>query len=786
MSNRYSNYPSTLDELKQLPEYIDQSVEYKQKAIRYEELLKKTTLTQSERLELDGLIKYLQDGMITSQDWNKVVGAIENTEDYFKNTILADIGNIVDSGELEINTKVANATTSINATAEEAKGYITANSQDLVNDMRDAVQQVIDNGEVGVDYFINRVVLSADSSNIKIGIAEFNNSSDFLMVYMNGVYCIKGVHYAIGVDSFSIIPIGDAWIKGTEFDFVVCKSTVVLLDKYDIGLFEDGSIREEKLTLDIQNKLNNAVMTQDLEPRLELIDSEISGISAQVGKIGTKSVDETGIQDNYTLRYDGIKGNWVVVPQTIDRTPPSAVTGFTATKGNAKVDLVWVNPTDSDFAGVKILRKTGAYPTSITDGTVVYTGANTSYSDTTVINDTTYYYRIFPYDTSTNYNTTATGQQATATPQAFVIYGVKIDTTNSNPETAVTYTDGAIGFTSAKGNNGAFSYGSWQDKFPFNAIKPCLYKNGAVNYYLNPNDYTKKLDGTASDITSGNDGDVMVEFPKVYWKFETIGNDLYVRISDAKIDSGYKCLAHMRGTTEKDKCYISAYLGYNLSSKLRSLSGKSPTSSQTIGVFRTQAQANGAGYDQMAYYQVLMLQVLYLIMFKNRDSQTALGRGYVDGNGASVNTGGTNNKGMFYGETTGKLQNKFCGIEDFYGNCCYWVDGLFSDASRNILINNQNFNDTGSGYTNYGQGATADISGYVSGVQGGTETGFIAKVTSGSATTHYADYGFLCASRLPIFGGFWASGGDAGAFQLHVAYAASPSGATVSARLLAL
>ena len=370
------------------------------------------------------------------------------------------------------------------------------------------------------------------------------------------------------------------------------------------------------------------------------------------------------------------------------------------------------------------------------------------------------------------------------------VYGVKIDTTNSNPATALTYTDDAVGFTPALGNNGAFNAGSWADKFPFNLIKPCLYKAGVanyVNYYLNPNNYAQKIDGvTASDITSGTDGDVMVEFPKIWWKFETIGTDLYVRYSDAQVDAGYKCLAHLRDVNEKDKCYISAYMGYSLSSKLRSLSGKTPTATRTIGAFRTLAQANGAGYDQMAYFQILMLQVLFTVMFKNRDSQTALGRGYVDGNAAAIVTGGTNAKGMFYGETTGKLQNKFCGIEDFYGNLRYWIDGFFSNATRNMLIANQNFNDTGSGYTDYGQGATANLSGYISGVQGGTETGFVVKATAGSATTFYADYGNLYASCLPYFGGNWADAGIAGAFFLYARDDAATSDAAFGSRIMGL
>ena len=53
-----------------------------------------------------------------------------------------------------------------------------------------------------------------------------------------------------------------------------------------------------------------------------------------------------------------------------------------------------------------------------------------------------------------------------------------------------------------------------------------------MNYYLNPDDYTQKEEGGgAADITSGTDGDVMIEFPKIYWKFES-ESKLYVKYSD--------------------------------------------------------------------------------------------------------------------------------------------------------------------------------------------------------------------------------------------------------------
>lgn len=367
------------------------------------------------------------------------------------------------------------------------------------------------------------------------------------------------------------------------------------------------------------------------------------------------------------------------------------------------------------------------------------------------------------------------------------VYGIKIDTTNSNPATALTYIDDATSFTPARMNftTDTFDYGSWADKYPFNEIKPCLFKDGTVVGYLNPNDYNKFVDGSDADITSGDSGDVMVEFPRIYWKFETIGTDLYIRYSKEKVDDDYKCLAHMRGDTVKDKCYVSAYLGTEVSSKLRSLSGKTPTASKTIGAFRTLAQANGSNYDQMAYYQLLMLQVLYIVMFKDRDSQSALGQGYTDSsNTASTTTGQLNNKGLFYGEATGKVQAKFCGIEDWYGNLRYWIDGLYNQG-RFLLISNHSFNNKGENYKNFGEFSSGTItSGYINKIQATTDTGFIAKKTDGTQTTYYTDVAYVNINSLPIFGGTWSAASTAGAFQLNISSVETYTWVSCGARLM--
>lgn len=357
-------------------------------------------------------------------------------------------------------------------------------------------------------------------------------------------------------------------------------------------------------------------------------------------------------------------------------------------------------------------------------------------------------------------------------------FGVSINLGNSNPESAVTYTDDAIGMTAGSS--------AWDSMPIFKDIKPCMFKNGAVQYYLNPNNFAQKADGSAA-VINGNDGDVMIEIPKTGYQIVTSGSTLTVKITSDPAKSGFKYYAHTRVTEgDREKLYIGAYHGQIVSSKLRSISGVAPTASQTIGAFRTAAKANGTGYDQLAFYPLTLLQCLFLIRFKNLNSQSALGRGYVDGNSAAINTGGTNAKGMYFGETTGKLQMKCFGIEDLWGNVLDWIDGLWSDASRNMFTAFQNFNDTGSGYTNRGQGATANIGNYMSKPQGTSETGFIAKEVTGSATTYFSDYAYLSASCLPAFGGYSSLADSAGVFYLGVYYSTSSTGTSLGARLMFL
>lgn len=351
-----------------------------------------------------------------------------------------------------------------------------------------------------------------------------------------------------------------------------------------------------------------------------------------------------------------------------------------------------------------------------------------------------------------------------------------IDLTNSNPLSSVTYADDAAGMTKGSAD--------WDDFLGYYPV--LLDASGNELGKLNPNNYTKYEDGTSAPINVLGSYDVMVAFPKRGLKISTENNKVTVSMTDDPDNADFKYYAHSYGAHNNcDVVYVGAYKASANGTKLYSCSGQSPLVSQTIGTFRTYANNRGTGYEQMTFYVRTFLCCAYLLRFGNLNSQVAVGQGYVNAS-ASTNTGATNAQGMNYGTTSQKTQIKCLGIEDLWGNVHEWVDGIYSSSTRNILtaIYNKNMNDAGSGYQDNGQGASSDIGNYMSKPQGTTETGFVAKEVSGSATTYFCDCAYLSASGVACAGGTYGNAGNAGVFQLCVCISASYSDADVGGRLI--
>lgn len=380
-----------------------------------------------------------------------------------------------------------------------------------------------------------------------------------------------------------------------------------------------------------------------------------------------------------------------------------------------------------------------------------------------------------------------------ATMSLAVVYSALIDFSKSVPDKMVTYTDDAEGME--------HSYASWRDMPIFKDMRPCVLKNGAVLYYLNPDNLAQKADGTAADITTlGND--VMLEIPfRVGYSIEWVNNGknlLKVSVTNDPDNAAFKYDAFsLNAYNDCDRIYIGVYKGHCSGNKAYSSSGKAVTVSQTIDTFRTWCRARGAGYQQRTYGSLKLMQCLFIISHGTLNSQAAVGTGYVKSNHtAAVATGGTNAYGADSEiiRTTNPAymtdqnhQVKCLNLEDFWGNYWEFIDGLTSDANRNVMTCDiaKNFMTNGTGYKNNGNGGvTANIANYMKLPQGGSDAGFTARDVSGSDSTYFCDSATLCASCLAIFGGHWTDAATAGAFRLNVSNAFSFSGAYVGCRLM--
>ena len=530
-----------------------------------------------------------------------------------------------------------------------------------------------------------------------------------------------------------------------------------------------NTVANKKTVMETRDNVNRQLL--DFKSEMSVKQEELSqtltkhkaeNIFSETGAHGFRYYDDT------FQYYDAKRSKWVDI--TTGGVAPSNVISPTIKVDNGKLTISWGDPADivadgqtvAAWKGTKLVQKIGSFPENSRDGILVVDNqTRNQYKDNgftinNLTNNTMYYFQLFPYSDKKAVNDNPVNRLK-AVPVPFRKMTVKIDLNNSNPESSVTYHDDATTMSAKSA--------AWDEFF---GHYPCLFKNGHEVGKLRKTDFTKFENGSPADITSGNAGDVMIAFPRRGIKISTSGNIVTISMTDASDDSEFKYYAHTRGSQRKDKFYLGAYKGYYDGSKLRSLSGKTPTVSRTISTIRTYARNNGAGYDQSAFYQLVFRQVMYLLKYKSLNSQTALGRGYVNGNGGVISTGGTNIRGMDFGETTGKVQMKLFGLEDFWGNVYEWIDGLVTDSNRNLLIGTDNFNEGGAGYINYGQGSTSELISWMKRPQGTTEKGFIIKEDGASETTHFCDFATLLSSRVSAFGGNWNAASNTGVFNLHV------------------
>lgn len=304
-----------------------------------------------------------------------------------------------------------------------------------------------------------------------------------------------------------------------------------------------------------------------------------------------------------------------------------------------------------------------------------------------------------------------------------VIYGFKVDPTISDPYDAVTYLAKAVGKTPAAMGNSTFSYGSWEKAFFM--PKPCMLKyDGTVDYYLDPNDYTKKIDGTSSDVgnTSYN-GNAMMEWGKIWFKFEQDINtgEGYFYCSDYEVDSTYHCWCNYDANdNEIPNFYTPIYNFTIVNSKGRSLSGLALTAANGANSKTATQEATAAHncnttstieWETGVWCDWTVISALLVLMGKSLDIASVFGVPYTSTVDDYV-TGTLNNKGIFWGDlSNGNLGVKVFGMENFYGVTWKRIAGLITEGGNGYYYK-MTFG-TSDGSTTTGYNYTRYVGGYI-------------------------------------------------------------------------
>ena len=370
-----------------------------------------------------------------------------------------------------------------------------------------------------------------------------------------------------------------------------------------------------------------------------------------------------------------------------------------------------------------------------------------------------------------------------------ICYGFHVDGAESDPASKITYLRDAVGMTPAHMNytSGKFDYGSWKDAFFM--PRPCMLRyDGTVDYYLDPDDYTKREDGTASDVANVDyAGNAMMEWGRdgrqIWWKCEADADDATsgsVYIADYQVDSTFHNynFINCKGNSVPH-FYTPCFNGaLDSAGRLRSISGLAPVNSKTAQAEIDAAKLNNTTDNVIWYTETYvdsqLINFLLLLMGRNTDTQTVFGNGhYTGGSSASslLNTGTMNACGLFWGTNGTGSGVKVFGMENWWGNQWRRYAGhINASGTQKVKLTYGTedgstataYNTTGNGYISLGATPGGSNGGYITNMNF-SKDGMLPQTATGSNTTYYCDglwfnngqtdYAFrggYCSSSWPV------------------------------------
>lgn len=258
---------------------------------------------------------------------------------------------------------------------------------------------------------------------------------------------------------------------------------------------------------------------------------------------------------------------------------------------------------------------------------------------------------------------------------------------------------------------GGYSLKSWADFPLLKANKPYMvHADGTPDYRLKEDDYTKKEDGTASDIANTNyNGGAFSWLMKIYKKEYMAGDDRYVLFRFEKAD-GFEPVGFLDpDNKELEGVWLPMFYGSIVSEKMRSTSGLQPDHSKTTDAQKNAIDAFG-GRAKFLGGPIVETIIDLLIMFaKTTELQTAYGCGNMNGYDASqtptmgVKQNNVVGGGQFYGTSDGKSLNKiFHSI--VLGSYQQWMRDPYEIVvnGRVLVSKNYAYDITGASYSDTG------------------------------------------------------------------------------------
>ena len=416
-------------------------------------------------------------------------------------------------------------------------------------------------------------------------------------------------------------------------------------------------------------------------------------------------------------------------------------------------------------------------------------------------------------------------------------WGIIIDESNTSTSGAITYPqtltvngasvpNAAYGKTPAKSAAYGFDMGGWANDDLIKGIKP-VKSDGASS----PSFTSAPTD--ASQWTTGTE--YFTEFPFMWLSITKSSSKITVMMSnaDTRPDSTFQCWAFAKAndgvsdtgiqnaasTVSRDslmnggsnatysRCFrLGCFL---MSGDTSGFYSKANTAAKTekLNIYWVGANARGSQYDGMSFAQWVHIQALFLILYKDRNSQAAHSSGLSSASNADSSNAPLSTTAYGMAGSTSSARNAFFWIHDIWGNYYQYIASVFVRAGSTLKIHhtlsrmanpanwdNNSWNSTSDSALMSSKGfdtgrVSSSPGDYYNSACGSNGAGFLVAegATETSNTTGWPDLGY--ASRLssrasfPYVGGSCNDGAKVGLFYAEVGYGSAGSYSNSCARL---